>query len=45
VDAFGLTGRRPSGEPLPPGRYVVTLVAYPVDGGAPSRRKVGFTLR
>ena len=38
-------GRGPSGEPLPPGRYVVTLVAYPVDGGAPSRRKVGFTLR
>jgi len=42
---FGLTGRGPSGEPLPAGAYVVTLLAYPVDGGAPSRRKLGFTLR
>jgi subtilisin family serine protease len=42
---FGLTGRGPSGEPLAPGRYVVTLVGYPVDGGRPSRRKLGFTLR
>jgi len=42
---FGLTGRGPSGEPLLPGRYVVTLVGYPVDGGQASRRKLGFTLR
>ena len=43
--AFGLTGRGPVGEPLSPGRYVVTIVGYPVDGGQPSRRKLGFTLR
>jgi Subtilase family len=42
---FGLTGRGPTGAPLPPGRYVVTLLAYPVDGGSPSRRKLGFVLR
>ena len=42
---FGLTGRGPGGTPLPPGRYAVTLVAYPVDGGPLSRRKLGFTLR
>ena len=42
---FGLTGRGPSGQPLAPGRYVVTLLGYPVNGGSPSRRKLGFTLR
>jgi hypothetical protein len=42
---FGLTGRGPGGAALPPGRYAVTLVAYPVDGGSPSSRKLGFTLR
>ncbi len=42
---FGLTGRGPSGEPLPPGRYVVTVTGFPVDGGSPSRRKLGFSLR
>jgi len=43
--AFGLTGRGPGGAPLPPGRYAVTVLAYPVDGGSPSRRKLGFVLR
>jgi len=42
---FGLTGRGPSGEPLPPGRYVVTVSGFPVDGGSPSRRKLGLALR
>ena len=42
---FGLTGRGPSGEPLPPGRYVVTISGFPVDGGSPSRRKLGLSLR
>ena len=42
---FGLTGRGPSGEPLPPGRYVVTVSGFPVSGEYPSRRKVGFSLR
>jgi hypothetical protein len=42
---FGLTGRGSGGAPLPPGRYVVTVLAYPADGGPPSSRKLGFTLR
>jgi hypothetical protein len=42
---FGLTGRGPGGAPLPPGRYVVALLAYPADGGPPSRRDLGFALR
>ena len=29
---FGLTGRDPSGKPLPPGKYVVKIVGYPVEG-------------
>jgi len=42
---FGLTGRGPGGAPLAPGRYVTVLLAYPADGGPPSRRQLGFTLR
>ncbi len=42
---FGLTGRGSGGAPLPPGRYVVTALAYPADGGPPSRRDLGFALR
>ena len=42
---FGLTGRGSSGTPLPSGRYVVTILAYPADGGPPSRRDLGFVLR
>ena len=42
---FGLTGRAPDGRRLPPGRYVVRVVAYPVDGGPPSSKRLGFTLR
>jgi hypothetical protein len=42
---FGLTGRGPGGAPLRAGRYAAEVVAYPVDGGPPSRRKLGFTLR
>jgi len=41
---FGLTGRGPGGRPLSPGRYVVTVVAYPVDAGAPTRRSLSFEL-
>jgi hypothetical protein len=43
--AFGLTGRGPGGAPLAPGRYVAVVLAYPADGGPPSRRELGFTLR
>ena len=42
---FGITGRGPAGATLQPGRYLVTVVAYPTDGGSPSRRTVGFGLR
>ncbi|HVP75848.1 MAG TPA: S8 family serine peptidase [Gaiellaceae bacterium] len=42
---LGLTGRGPGGRRLPPGRYVVRVVAYPVDSGSASSRKLGFTLR
>jgi hypothetical protein len=42
---FGLTGRGPDGRRLPPGSYVIELVALPVDGGSPSRRKLRLALR
>ncbi len=42
---FGLTGRGPSGERLPPGRYLLIISGFPVDGGSPSRRKLGLALR
>jgi hypothetical protein len=42
---FGLTGRGPDGQLLPPGGYVLRVVAYPVDHSPPTVRKVGFTLR
>ena len=42
---LGLTGRGPGGRRLSPGRYVVRVVAYPVDSGSASSRKLGFTLR
>jgi subtilisin family serine protease len=42
---LGLTGRGPDGRPLPRGRYVLRVVAYPVDSGSASSRKLGFTLR
>jgi subtilisin family serine protease len=42
---FGLTGRGPDGQLLPPGSYSVRVVAYPVDAGLASRRKLNFTLK
>ena len=42
---FGLTGRGPDGQLLPPGGYVVRVVAYPVDGQPPSRSRLPFVLR
>jgi minor extracellular serine protease Vpr len=42
---FGLTGRDPSGQLLPPGNYVVKIIAYPVEGRPLSRRRLPFTLR
>jgi subtilisin family serine protease len=42
---FGLTGRGPDGQLLPPGDYVVKVVGYPVEGGPVSRRRLAFTLK
>ena len=42
---FGLTGRGPDGQLLPPGNYVVKIVGYPVEGGPLSRRRLPFTLK
>jgi subtilisin family serine protease len=42
---FGLTGRGPDGQLLPPGSYVLRVLAYPVDQGPPSMRRIPFSLR
>ena len=42
---FGITGRGPDGQRLPPGDYVLRVVAYPVQPGPPSRKRLPFTLR
>jgi subtilisin family serine protease len=42
---FGLTGRDPAGQLLPPGNYVVKIVGYPVEGHPLSRRRLPFTLK
>lgn len=43
--AFGITGRGPNGQTLSAGAYLLTLRAYPVDGGPPSVRRLRFSLR
>ncbi len=42
---FGLTGRGPDGQRLPPGDYVLRVVAYPVQTGAPSQKRLSFSVR
>jgi subtilisin family serine protease len=42
---FGITGRGPDGQVLPPGTYELRVVAYPVDIGLATRRKLTFTLK
>ena len=42
---FGLTGRGPDGQLLPPGNYELRVLAYPVEPGPPSRRRLPFALR
>jgi hypothetical protein len=42
---FGLTGRGPDGQRLPPGAYVLRVVAYPVQTGKASQKRLPFTLR
>jgi hypothetical protein len=43
--AFGLTGRDPAGNTLPPGDYTLALTAVPPDGSRATRRTVTFTIR
>ena len=42
---FGITGRDPAGQLLPPGDYVIKIVGYPVEGRPLSRHRLPFTLR
>jgi hypothetical protein len=42
--SFGITGRGPSGVRLPPGRYELRIVAWPVLGREPSRARVRFEI-
>jgi hypothetical protein len=42
---FGLTGRGPDGQLLPPGDYSLRVIAYPVEQVPPDRRRLAFTLR
>jgi hypothetical protein len=42
---FGLTGRAPDGQLLPPGDYVLRVLAYPMEAGPPYVRRLPFTLR
>jgi hypothetical protein len=41
---FGLTGRGPDGQLLPPGEYVVRVVGWPVENGRASHRRLPFSL-
>lgn len=41
---FALTGRGPRGAQLHPGTYVLVLIAWPVNGGSPSRARIGFRI-
>jgi hypothetical protein len=43
--AFGLTGRGPGGKVLHRGDYVLDVIAYPTNGGRPTRRTVRFHVR
>jgi hypothetical protein len=42
---FGLTGRGPDGQLLPPGNYSLRVIAYPVEQLPPNRLRLAFTLR
>ena len=42
--SFGLTGRGPTGDPLPPGAYQVRINAWPVLGGPVSRTRIAFRI-
>jgi hypothetical protein len=42
--SFGITGRGPTGDPLPRGAYQVRLNAWPVLGGPVSRTRITFRI-
>jgi hypothetical protein len=42
--SFGVTGRGPTGDPLPPGAYQIRLNAWPVLGGPVSRAQIAFRI-
>jgi hypothetical protein len=43
--SFGITGRDPAGSLLAPGSYELRLVAWPVQGKAPTRRRIAFRIQ
>jgi hypothetical protein len=43
--SFGVTGRDPTGQLLPAGRYSLRLIAYPTDNGPPTVRAVSFAIQ
>ena len=45
VYSFGITGRGPTGTKLAPGTYQLRLVAWPVDGGKPTRSRATFRIQ
>jgi minor extracellular serine protease Vpr len=42
--SFGVTGRDPTGQLLPPGAYSLRLIAYPTDQVSPTVRTIAFTI-
>jgi minor extracellular serine protease Vpr len=43
--SYGVTGRDPTGQLLPPGPYLLRLIGYPMDNGAPTVRTIAFTIK
>jgi len=43
--SFGVTGRDPTGAVLPSGKYQLRLIAYGTDGGPPTTRTLGITIK
>jgi hypothetical protein len=43
--SFGVTGRDPTGAVLPDGEYQLRLVAFGTDGGPPTSKTIGFTIK
>jgi hypothetical protein len=43
--SYGVTGRDPTGQLLPSGPYLLRLIGYPMDNGAPTVRTIAFTIK